>query len=229
YRVAAGGEFIVVFGRAGQSANQVERLDVLTGEVNTLWTLPQGEQFDSTQAPSLSPDAEQLIVPIRTQAGEKVLVVLDLNGQEEQRIPNGQLLNWRPGGGAVILETVPGSGEPYQLGYFQLDGSPGQYPLEPSAALTDAASWSSNGEYLAFNRRDLTGTNELYLWWTQTDEPVLLSTAPNHRFGQLTWTSDSLSFYVNVLDRRSGKLAQIWQYLVTTGEIRFIAPIYFEE
>jgi len=148
---------------------------------------------------------------------DKDLMIVDHNGRSYGQRPNSIIMDWRPGGGPVVKESVA-EGQT-QLVYWPLDGEAVQVFVSPTSFVFGVGKWSGDGRFFIYSAVDETANQSyLYLWRPDNDTPALLHTsAGTDGFRNLTWLPDSTSVYFNL-----GRM-ELWKLEVETESLSLIA------
>jgi hypothetical protein len=169
---------------------------------------------------NISPDGQfvALYVPIEQgnfEDGE--LTIVDQNGRSYGQRPNSVIVDWRPGGGPVVKETVA-AGQP-QLLYWPLDGSAVQVFAELGPVAFEAGKWDEDGRFFIYSTLDeANNQSHLHLWQPEASEPTLLTTAEGtDGFQNFAWLPDGTAVYFNF-----GR-TELWKYEVATNALSLIA------
>lgn len=196
----------------------VDLLDTTSGEISAIWELAAGTYFAAAD-PQLSPDGRYILFDVVTEreTGTTALHLIDRNGRLYGQRENGRFLDWRPGGGPVIVQAM--AGDKQQLVYWPLDGAAARVFVKPRNFNFVSGKWSPDGRYFIYNALDESiGANYLYLWQPESGVPSLIhAAAATDPFQHFTWTPDAQHFYFNL-----GNQA-LWQYSVATEALTLIA------
>jgi hypothetical protein len=129
----------------------IQQFDANTGEVRTVWQIGEDENFSGMEFPELSPDEKYLGFYLENDNFFTNLQIIDFNGRSYGQRPNSFIVDWRPGGGPVVQESMV-DGQT-QLVYWPLDGADAQVLVEPGLFEVDAGKWSGDGRFFHLQYR----------------------------------------------------------------------------
>jgi hypothetical protein len=171
---------------------------------------------------SLSPDGQfaAFYVPgenAQNEYKDKVLTIVDQNGRSYGQRPNSILVDWRPGGGPVVQESMA-DGQT-QLVYWPLDGSAVQVFVNPGSFEFGSGKWSGDGRFFIYSTVDeAANQSHLYLWQPENGVPILLQTAVGtDGFRNFAWLPDGTAVYFNL-----GR-TELWKLEVEAESLTLIA------
>lgn len=168
----------------------------------------------------ISPDGQFIALNIPIEQGnydDSALMIVDQDGRSYGQRPNSILVDWRPGGGPVVQESMA-DGQT-QLLYWPLDGSAVQVFVSPGSFEVDSGKWSGDGRFFIYSTEDeAANQSHLYLWRPENGAPMLLQTAVGtDGFGNFAWMPDSTGVYFNF-----GRM-ELWRFSVETESLSLIA------
>jgi hypothetical protein len=189
--------------------------DPLSFEIEHLFS-----QQIASQTVYISPNGQfaAFYVPRKNaQDDHEDLLIIDQNGRSYGQRPNSVIMDWRPGGGPVVQESVA-EGQT-QLVYWPLDGAAVQMFVSPTALVFGEGKWSGDGRFFIYSAVDeAENKSYLYLWQPDSDVPTLLHTAVgSDGFHNFTWLPDSTGVYFNL-----GRI-ELWKFEVETESLILIA------
>lgn len=171
---------------------------------------------------SLSPDGQfaAFYVPKENAQNEyedRDLTIVDQNGRSYGQRPNSILVDWRPGGGPVVQESMA-DGQT-QLVYWPLDGSAVQVFVNPGSFEFSSGKWSGDGRFFIYSTVDeAANQSHLTLWQPENGAPLLLQTAVgSDGFRNFAWMPDSTAVYFNL-----GR-TELWKVAIETETLTLIA------
>jgi hypothetical protein len=149
----------------------------------------------------ISPDGQFIALYIPIEQGnfeDSALMIVDQNGRSYGQRPNSFIVDWRPGGGPVVQESMV-DGQT-QLVYWPLDGADAQVLVEPGLFEVDAGKWSGDGRFFIYSTVDeAANQSHLYLWQPGNGAPMLRQTAVGtDGFRNFAWMPDSTAVYFNL-------------------------------
>jgi hypothetical protein len=148
----------------------------------------------------------------------KDFLIIDRDGRSHGTRENSQLLDWRPGGGPVVVQAMDDGQN--QLVYWPLDGvAAARIFVLPRDFRFESGKWSADGRYFIYNALDDSiGASYLYLWQPESGVPQLIhSTASTSPFDNFAWMPDGSRVYFNL-----GNEA-LWSYEIETADLSLIA------
>ena len=169
---------------------------------------------------NISPDGQSIALYVPVEQGnfeDSALMIIDQNGRSYGQRPNSVIVDWRPGGGPVVQETVAGGQS--QLLYWPLDGTPVQVFAELGLVDFAAGKWSEDGRFFIYSTVDeANNQSHLTLWQPEASEPTLLTTAEGtNGFQNFAWLPDGTAVYFNF-----GR-TELWKFEVATHALSLIA------
>ncbi len=195
----------------------IQQFDANTGEAETIWQIGEDEYFNGIEFPELSPDEKYLGFYLHNDDFFTVLEIIDFNGRSYGQRLNSIIMDWRPGGGPVVQESVA-EGQA-QLVYWPLDGEAVQVFVSPTSFVFGVGKWSGDGRFFIYGAVDeAENQSYLYLWQPESDAPTLLHTAVGtDGFHNFAWLPDSTCVYFNF-----GQM-ELWKFEVETEALTLIA------
>jgi hypothetical protein len=195
----------------------VDVIDTTTGELVSVWHLAAGEMFAPLQ-PHVSPDG-RFFTFNTTSSGSltTTLHLIDRDGRYYDFRENSVVLDWQPGGGPVVVQTL--ANEQNQLVYWPLDGAAAHILVQPSSLTFYTGTWGADGQRFVFSALDLTmDISYLYLWSPEQDVPVLIYSAEvTQPFQDFIWSPDGQRIFFTL----GGQGA--WTYDLETDQIQQIS------
>ena len=147
--LSSNNRFLINTGRViGREAfASVDEVNLTTGEIKIIWQATEPGYFPLFPT-TLSSDDNFIGFhfggnDLWSDPGD--LYIIDRNGRSYGQRPKSVIVDWRPGGGPVIQETVA-EGQT-QLLYWPLDGSPVQVFAELGSVDFVAGKWSEDGRF----------------------------------------------------------------------------------
>jgi hypothetical protein len=197
----------------------VEEIDLATGEISIIWQAT-GPGYFPLFPPNLSPDNNFVSFHFGgddpwLEPGN--LYIIDRNGRSYGQRPNSIIMDWRPGGGPVVQESVA-EGQT-QLVYWPLDATEVQVFVNPISFSFGEGKWSGDGRFFIYSAVDeAENRSYLCLWQPGSDAPTLLHTAASPEgFRNFAWLPDSTGVYFNL-----GQM-ELWKFEVETESLTLIA------
>jgi len=170
----------------------------------------------------ISPDGQLIAMYVPRENGQnefedKVLIIVDQNGRSYGQRPNSFIVDWRPGGGPVVQESMA-DGQ-IQLVYWPLDGSAVQVFVSPGSFEFGSGKWSGDGRFFIYSTvNEAANQSHLYLWQPENGVRVLLQTAVgSDGFRNFAWLPDSTGVYFNF-----GQM-ELWKFAVEIETLILIA------
>ncbi|MCI0393849.1 MAG: zf-HC2 domain-containing protein [Chloroflexi bacterium] len=201
-------------------ARTLDLVDIITGEVTPVWTLPSGARFAGLK-PHLSPDGRTVAFNTITGTDPEVraVQVIGLDGQDYGRRENSQVLDWRPGGGPVVVQSLAGGQN--QLIYWPVAGTAAaRVFVRPRDFTFLDGKWSPDGQWFVYNALDSSiGASYLYLWQPESGNvPFLIhSAASQEAFTNFTWLPDGQALVFTL------GASQLLRYDLATGALQLLA------
>lgn len=221
FALSLNNEFLINTGRimGREPFATVEEIDLATGEIKIIWEATEQGYFPLFST-NLSPDNNFISFHF---GGSDLwldpgnLYIIDRNGRSYGQRPNSVIMDWRPGGGPVVQESVA-EGQT-QLVYWPLDGEAVRVFVSPNSFVFGEGKWSGDGRFFIYSAVDeAENKSYLYLWQSENDAPTLLhSGAGTDGFRNFAWLPDSTGVYFNL-----GQM-ELWKFEVETKSPTLIA------
>ena len=211
---------ILVIGGSARSNESSDKttiysFDLITLELEELWTkeIVAYSAYFSSDGFYIG-----LAVAHENDNGSDFMIV-DRNGRSYGTRENSRLLDWRPGGGPVVVQEI--GNEQNQLVYWPLDGVAARVFVQPRDFRFVDGAWSPDGRYFLYNALDDSiGASYLYLWQPESGVPQLVQAAASEAaFTNFAWMPESNRVYYNLGNQ------ELWALDVATVETSLIASI----
>ncbi len=146
-------------------------------------------------------------------------MIVDRNGRSYGTRENSQLLDWRPGGGPVVVQEMDNGQN--QLVYWPLDGAAARVFVQPRDFRFVGGAWSPDGRTFVYNALDDSiGASYLYLWQPESGLPQLVqATTSEAASTNFAWMPDSSRVYYNLGNQ------ELWSLTAETAELNLIASV----
>lgn len=195
----------------------VDVINTATGELASVWQLAAGEAF-ARLLPHMSPDGRFLTFNTTSSGGlTTTLRLIDRDGRDYGSRANAIVLDWRPGGGPVVAQSLTNGQN--QLVYWPLDGAAARIFVQPRSFAFPKGQWRADGQRFIYSALDPSiDASYLYLWSPEQGVPTLVySAAATQPFQDFTWSPDGQRVFFTLGGQG------VWAYDLETDQVQQIS------